>query len=72
MMAKQKNYEELISKIEQKIADKKEQVKKLEAQLKDIKAEQAVEKNREIMEIIEARNIPVQEVINFLNERFPS
>ncbi len=72
MMAKQKNYEELISKIEQKIADKKEQVKKLEAQLKDIKAEQAVEKNREIMEIIEARNIPVQEVINFLNERYPS
>ncbi len=72
MMAKQKNYEELISKIEKKIADKKEQVKKLEAQLKDIKAEQAVEKNREIMEIIEARNIPVQEVINFLNERYPS
>lgn len=71
MMAKQKNYEELISKFEQKIADKKEQVKKLEAQLKDIKAEQAVEKNREIMEIIEARNIPVQEVIDFLNEKFP-
>lgn len=70
-MAKQKNYEELISKIEQKITDKKEQVKKFEAQLKDLKAEQAAEKNRDIMRIIEERNVPVQEVINFLNEKFP-
>ena len=70
-MAKQKNYEELISKIKQKITDKKEQVKKFEAQLKDLKAEQAAEKNRDIMRIIEERNVPVQEVINFLNEKFP-
>ena len=70
-MAKQKNYEELISKIEQKITDKKEQVKKFEAQLKDLKAEQAAEKNKDIIRIIEERNVPVQEVINFLNERFP-
>ncbi len=70
-MAKQKNYEELIAKVEQKIANKKEQVKQLEAQLKDIKAEQAAEKNKDIIRIIEERNVPVQEVINFLNERFP-
>lgn len=70
-MARQKNYEELISKVEQKIAEKKDQIKKLEAQLKEIKAEHAIEKNKEIMEIVETRNIPVQEVINLLNEKFP-
>ncbi len=71
-MARQKNYEELISKVERKIASRKEQIKQLEAQLKDIKAEQSAEKNRDIMRIIEERNLPVHEVIDLLNEKFPA
>ncbi|MBQ9615390.1 MAG: protein kinase [Selenomonadaceae bacterium] len=70
-MAKKKNYEELISTIEQKIADRKEQVKKLEAQLKELREEQSAEKNRELLRILDERNISAQDAINVLNERFP-
>ena len=70
-MAKKKNYEELIATIEQKIADRKEQVKKLEAQLKELREEQSAEKNRELLRILDERNISAQDAINVLNERFP-
>ncbi len=70
-MAKKKNYEELISTVEQKIADRKEQVKKLEAQLKELREEQSAEKNRELLRILDERNISAQDAINVLNERFP-
>ena len=70
-MAKKKNYEERISTIEQKIADRKEQVKKLEAQLKELREEQSAEKNRELLRILDERNISAQDAINVLNERFP-
>lgn len=70
-MAKKKNYEELISTVEQKIADRKDQVKKLEAQLKELREEQSAEKNRELLRILDERNISAQDAINVLNERFP-
>ncbi len=70
-MEKKKNYEELISTIEQKIVDRKEQVKKLEAQLKELREEQSAEKNRELLRILDERNISAQDAINVLNERFP-
>ncbi len=70
-MAKKKNYEELISTTEQKIADRKEQVKKLEAQLRELREEQSAEKNRELLRILDERNISAQDAINVLNERFP-
>ena len=70
-MAKKKNHEELVSTIEQKIADRKEQVKKLEAQLKELREEQSAEKNRELLRILDERNISAQDAINVLNERFP-
>ena len=70
-MAKRKNYDELIANIEGKIQDRKEQIKKLDAQLKELRAEQSEEKNRELLEMMEKRNISPQDAINVLNERFP-
>jgi len=62
-MARKANYDEKISVLEEKIAKKQEELKKLKAQLADVKEKKAKEDYQELTAYMVENNLSASEVL---------
>lgn len=62
-MARKTNYDEKIAAIEDKIAKKQEDIKKLKAALNELKNKKIAVDNQELMEYMQQNNLSASEVL---------
>ena len=62
-MARKANYDEKISVLEEKIAKKQDEIKKLKAQLADVKEKKAKEDYQELTAYMAENNLSASEVL---------
>ena len=62
-MARKTNYDEKIAALEDKIAKKQEDIKKLKAALNDLKNKKIAIDNQELMEYMQQNNLSASEVL---------
>lgn len=69
-MARQKNYDQKIATLKEKIATKTEQLKDLRKELTELEQAAAQSKIQEIADLINEKNIDPAEALKALHERF--
>ncbi|MBE6102246.1 MAG: hypothetical protein E7200_09150 [Selenomonas ruminantium] len=69
-MARQKNYDQKIATLKEKIATKTEQLKNLRKELTELEQAAAQSKIQEIADLINEKNIDPAEALKALHERF--
>lgn len=67
-MARQTNYEEKIEKVREKIAKRQEEIKALKAELNDLEASYQSVKNKELMDLMDAKGIDAARVMEIINQ----
>ncbi len=67
-MARQANYEEMISSIKTKIEKKKEQIKQLKAQIVVLEKQKADNAFKELADYIRANDITAEEVLALIKD----
>lgn len=67
-MARQANYEEMISSIKTKIEKKKEQIKQLKAQVVALEKQKADNAFKELADYIRANDITAEEVLALIKD----
>ena len=69
-MARQKNYDQKIATLKEKIATKTEQLKNLRKELTELEQAAAQSKIQELADLINEKNIDPAEALKALHERF--
>ena len=69
-MARQKNYDQKIATLKEKIATKTEQLKNLRKELTELEQAAVQSKIQEIADLINEKNIDPAEALKALHERF--